>query len=256
MNSTLLTLLLTTLFSVSALALVTPPPSKLTDCSANGWSLRRIGEGDALAFKEVEEKCVARFQISPQTAQIHNGWRAEIEDPLRFEHGTLAIYEFSTYVPTQLNEGDIPNLVFAQWHDNKAPGVAAERPPFSIRLKNGKFVLPLFNENVIRKQGLKGPGQILYAQPAVYGQWTRWKVRALWSADNKGRIEVWMNNRKVANYRGPVGYRADSTAPYFKLGIYTTESFSRPLWIYHTDYKRTHTGGHSTLSAPRGVDRP
>lgn len=236
------TLFATAIF-VLGLTLVSPGsmalPSSLTNCSANGWSLKRISVEEAFQFTPMNEACAAKFSIEPNHDQISDGWRAEIEDPIRFPHGTVTTYEFSTYLPGQLKGEDTPNLVLAQWHDNKVPGVQAQRPPFSLRLRGGRIVLPLFNQRVVDRQGLEGKGQILFSQPAQYEKWTRWRFRVFWSPTEKGSLEAWMNGKRVVQYRGPIGYDQDITAPYFKLGIYTTESFNKPLWVYHTGYRRT-----------------
>ncbi|WP_374077307.1 polysaccharide lyase [Bdellovibrio bacteriovorus] len=223
------------LISTSSVAL----PSSLANCSANGWSLKRIGVKEALQFITTNGTCAAKFSIVPTHDQISDGWRAEIQDPLHFPHETLATYEFSTYLPAQLKGSDTPNLVLAQWHDNKVPGTPAQRPPFSLRLRSGHIVLPLFNQQVVDRHGLDGKGQILFSQSAQFEKWTRWRIRAFWSPTAKGSLEVWMNGKRIVRYRGPIGYAHDITAPYFKLGIYTTEPFNKPLWVYHTDYRRT-----------------
>jgi hypothetical protein len=130
--------------------------------------------------------------------------------------------------------------VFAQWHDLAKPPFQALRPPVSLRLRDGNIVIPIFNEDVIRLQGIHGPGMVLYSRPAIFDKWIQWRFRIYWQANAKGFLEVWMNDKKIVQYQGALSYLTDLTAPYFKLGIYTTEAFDRPLYVYHTNYKRTY----------------
>ncbi len=74
--------------------------------------------------------------------------------------------------------------------------------------------------------------------PIPYGRWIKWKVVATWSASAKGKLQVWMNGKRIISYAGEIGYPADVWAPYFKMGAYTTKDFSAPITIYHTNYRR------------------
>lgn len=216
-------------------------PATLKDCHARGWELSRISTSASMIFvKNTDEECIAKFKIHPDDEKIHNGWRAELEDPLRLRPRSQATYEFSTLLPKSLNDPEVPSLVLAQWHDNKKPGVAALRPPLAIRLTNGRLRVTLFNQKIIDRQGVHGGGMVLASQPAVYDQWIQWRVRVYWALTNQGQVEVFMNGQQIAKYVGAIGYPDDLTSPYFKLGIYTTNSFKKPLEVYHTGYRRTY----------------
>lgn len=231
----------------------------MNNCSLNGWVNTRLGEEDSLRFVKHEGGCTAIFRIDPKTPQINDGWRAEIEDPLRLPMGSNVTYEFSTFIPSALKNIERPNLVLAQWHDNKPRGKQVQRPPFSIRLKDEKIIMPMFNQRIVNEQGLRGPGVPLYSFSASYDRWIQWKIKAHWAADSTGSIEVWVDGTRVANYRGATAYPHDLTAPYFKMGIYTTEPLNRPLEVMHTNYRRIYSTPGSdkyrrTYSSPHTVE--
>lgn len=233
------TLLSVFFISFSAQAIYIPP-SKLTNCNANRWEMLRLNHTSALQFRTDGDFCYARFEISPQDKKIHNGWRAEIEDKLRMQNRSQATYEFSTFLPKNLDDSSIPSLVLAQWHDNKRPGIPAQRPPLALRLRDGKLAMTLFNQKLIDKQGINGKGLLIGSTPAVFEKWIHWKIKAYWLPSNKGFVHVWMNGKPFAQFQGETSYPNDLTAPYFKLGIYTTHSFNKPLYVFHTNYKRTY----------------
>jgi hypothetical protein len=225
------------LFALSAQAI----PSTLADCRLKNWVDKRLPETDSVSFKKSGQSCIAHFQIDDRTPRINDGSRAEIEDPLRLPVGSALTYQFSTYIPSDLDKNDVPNLVFAQWHDNKRVGQPVQRPPLSIRLKNGRLVMPFFNQDIIDRLGPNSPGEYLYDERASFDQWIHWKVKVFWAKNERGLIQVWMNGKKVVHHRGLIGYPSDPTAPYFKLGIYTIEEVPRKLTVLHTGFRRTYS---------------
>jgi hypothetical protein len=128
-------------------------------------------------------------------------------------------------------------LVIAQWHDVKQAGVPVQRPPFSIRLMEGKFVFPLFNEEIYRENP-SGFGKNLGRISIPYGKWVRWQILVSWKANSDGLLEVWMDGKKIIHNKGEIGYPKDVWAPYFKMGADTTAPISAPITIFHTNYKR------------------
>jgi hypothetical protein len=229
-------MLLAIVFSVLAFA---QEISTLSDCSFKGWDTKRALSKNHLKIVRFSDSnlCGASFSIFPNDKKIKDGFRTEIKDPLYSPAGVSATYEFDSLVPESLKKVRKSRLVIAQWHDAKEGGLPVQRPPFSIRLVEGNFVFPLFNEKIFRENP-SGFGKNLATVPIVYGSWIRWKIRAKWKADTQGTLEVWMDGKKIIQYQGEIGYPKDIWAPYFKMGAYTTAPFSDPITIYHTNYKR------------------
>ncbi len=213
--------------------------STISDCSLNGWDTSRKISDERLRIVRFQQsnQCAAAFQISPKDAKISDGFRSEIKDPNYSRAGTSLSYEFSTLIPGSLKNVKKSRLVIAQWHDAKEARRDVQRPPFSIRLADGQLVFPLFNE-AIYQANPKGLGKNMATIPIPYGRWIQWKVVATWNASSKGKLQVWMNGKRIISYVGEIGYPADVWAPYFKMGAYTTKDFSAPITIYHTNYRR------------------
>merc|ERR1712110_752580 len=54
-----------------------------------------------------------------------------------------------------------------------------------------------------------------------------------------GTIKVWINNRQIIDFTGPIG-RNDARTPYFKTGIYNPDFEPlKKLKIYTTNYNHT-----------------
>jgi hypothetical protein len=250
----LLILLIST--NASAFLVEALSPSPLSNCSMRGWVQMRLPEKDSLEFIKFDDGCFAAFKIDPATPQISEGWRAELEDPKRVPHWTSFTYEFSTFLPADLKGADTPNLVIAQWHDNKIAGDKAQRPPLSLRLRDGKITIPLFHQQYLEKNGFHAPGITLYSDDAVYNKWMMWKFKIYWAKNNLARVEVFLNGSRIVYYRGFLGYPGDATAPYFKLGIYTTQKFNRELKVYHTGFRRTYFGNEPRDKDGNLIEQP
>lgn len=227
--------LISTFTSSLAVASVSP----ISNCNLSGWDTSRAWSKENLKIVrfQASKKCAAAFQIKPNDKKINDGFRSEIKDPNYSRAGTSLSYEFSTYIPDSLKDVQKSRLVIAQWHDAKEGGIPVQRPPFSIRLVEGKIVFPMFNESIYRANP-KGLGKNLATLSIPYGQWIRWKIVATWSATYRGKLQVWMNGKRIVQYTGEIGYPGDVWAPYFKMGAYTTKPFSAPITVYHTDYRR------------------
>lgn len=219
--------------------------STLSDCGHfNGWNLKRIPKlPHSLTELKVGEHngdqfCSARFELRETDPQINDGWRSELSDPFIPKVETQMTYGFSTFIPSAGIKG-IEQLVIAQWHDNKLSGVPSQRPPLSIRIRDNKLVVPIWNNKIHLNLGQSGLGKVIYEIPIPTDRWINFVVDVNWREDNRGFVRLYVDNRLVARYQGPIGYKADITAPYFKIGAYTTRRFiDTQIVVLHTDYTR------------------
>ena len=210
-------------------------PSNLADCTTKGWSTKRLVGPESLRFEVTEDSsCAARLRVETSDRKINDGHRAELKDPTLVRAGRRVNYTFQLYVPSA-TRGAAERLVLAQWHDLKLNGASAQRPPLSVRLEGNRFVFPLFNQ-AIWEENPKGRGLNLASVPAIFDRWVLVRVDARWAADERGFVEISLNDELVASYRGPVGYPADAYAPYFKLGVYTVHPLVKPAEAYFTNY--------------------
>lgn len=223
-------------------------PSSLADCMTMGWQLKRLTQAWSFSFMPVMSMpaaCFAEFTISPDEPKLENGWRAEIEDPYRPREGEEVEYEFMTQIPgSTLMLMPRGTIVTTQWHDNKRRGEKAQRPPLSHRLlPDGTLVVSLWNSSLHRERGDDGDGQMLFAMIVPHDAWLSFRYRIRWSDNAMGRVKAWLNDHLIIDYAGAIGYAADPTGPYLKLGAYTVHAFGGPVMVRHGGYRRSAIGG-------------
>ncbi|MDH3387234.1 MAG: polysaccharide lyase [Gammaproteobacteria bacterium] len=215
-------------------------PGNLLQGNVKNWSKKRIGTSHGLTFEDdVKGVYAARFEIRPTDEKISDGYRAELRDPYVASPNEEVWYRFRTLIPRQLLEDQDLSIVLAQWHDKKANGAPAARPPLALRMKGGVLRADLWNDEIFAAQGDNGDGKILYESgdfPA--DEWIEFVFGVKWSPDDSGLVRMWMNGKLVAEHRGAIGYYDDIYGPYFKLGIYTVHDFKQPAFVYHSDYRR------------------
>lgn len=212
------------------------PLATLTDCSLSGWDTSRAASGDSLELATYANgSCALWARISPSDSQINRGHRAEIRDPFVAPVRSLVRYEFDLLIPSTTHAAT-KSLVLAQWHDVSRRGFTG-RPPLSLRLADGRLRAVLFNDAIHETSPL-GSGLSL-GQVAAHGQrWLRIQATVRWSAGSDGSVEILVNGRPLAKYRGPIGYAADPLGPYLKLGVYTVHELQGPADALYRNFRR------------------
>src|SRR5262249_50303986 len=97
--------------------------------------------------------------------------------------------------------------------------------------------------------GRTGPGRIVATVPYFRrGVFYEFIYRIVWSPDSRGHVTGWRREADrtavppdggwscFVEYRGEVGY-AGALSYYFKMGVYTTHPFMRPMSVYHRDFE-------------------
>ena len=80
-------------------------------------------------------------------------------------------------------------------------------------------------------------------------------VRVFWSRHSVSEIELWLDKKRVIDWRGPLAYENEVEGPYFKLGLYWTEAGSKPIVAYHDNYSRGHSFAEVDPSVAHGGHR-
>lgn len=81
--------------------------------------------------------------------------------------------------------------------------------------------------------------------PAMNGIWHHLHMGILFAFDEKGRLEVAMNDKRLGTFTGPNSYN-DQRPPYLKLGIYKPTSWKMPQNQLCVRYKNIKLQGIST----------
>ncbi len=146
-------------------------------------------------------------------------------------------YGLSMFIPA-----DFPihknRLVLGQWHSIRDPGEIPRSPPLSQRYENGWFLVKvchgakkIYTENPCPKK------KVIYRDRNLkLGVWHDFIYHVRWSYRDDGFVELWIDGKKVVDYRGPVGYN-DDKGPYFKYGIYRND-VEETYVVYFDEYRR------------------
>lgn len=194
----------------------------------------RTGEGDSL--------CVYSFTIKPEDPPIHNGVRAEFEVRKRWSNGERTQHIFSSrFGPGALQ---LPSGVTTQWHETVAKGLPNFRPPLAHRLRGGRLVVSLWNDQIHSREGSHGEGQVLATIERLDpSTWYDFKYDIHWLPTEGGSVRAWKRECLVApncsvewvpwfQYQGPIGYNS-ALDYYLKFGAYTTRPFDESAEITH-----------------------
>ena len=237
---------------------VTKTSAKCAAVENPNVSNKRLVDCDAAKYLEYryegKEKLIVKFTINPNDEKISDGVRAELRDMRETVNGEEIWYRFATRIP---DDDSFPieakhRLVLSQWHE-KIRGETSLRPPLSHRLWDGRFVVTLWNQQLVEEQGLKGDGEIIFDVPRfTRGVWHEFVYRIKWSPGEDGVIDGWARQQcsklepdcdretawqRIVRHRGATGYDDDLVESYyFKLGLYTVTEFDVPFTAYHKDY--------------------
>jgi hypothetical protein len=170
---------------------------------------------------------VVRFELNRGDRLVHGGKRAELaldKIPANSERW----YGYRIMLPNDWKP-DAAQEIVTQWHEYPDFDLGEDwrSPPLAITIRNDKWGIDnrwdpkrVTKNNDPRPEG--GTAH-LWSGPYQKGVWTDWVVRAKWSSQSDGLLQIWKDGVMVVNKRGPNTYN-DRYAPYFKVGIY------KPSW--------------------------
>ncbi|HBY59877.1 MAG TPA: hypothetical protein DEH78_08635 [Solibacterales bacterium] len=166
--------------------------------------------------------------------------RAELEESPDLWSAEDQAYEqaFSVWLPADFPVAPV-RLVIAQWkqkcpHDGCTPG----NPLVAVRYSGGELRVTAGPER-----------KTLYrTSEEIRNRWLDFRFRLRFSAGEKGRLQMSLNDRPVADYTGPLTYPASGGYPaggnrfYFKIGLYRDET-PQPMTIVIDDYYKRELSG-------------
>uniref|UniRef100_UPI00357105FC polysaccharide lyase n=1 Tax=Aureimonas endophytica TaxID=2027858 RepID=UPI00357105FC len=203
-----------------------------------GWSTRRLaGAHSARVQGEVVRvgTRACRFELRPDD-HVSQGRRAELRDWYNAPFDTETWYGFSTLLPADFAPPLGTGIVLAQWHDQARLGEPSGKPPLAIRFRDGRLRFTgAFDE--VASANPAHP-HVFHEMPAPLGTWMDFVFRIRWSREGDSAIEAFLNGKPLFSFWGPLGYRNEEKAPYFKLGLYASAAIDAPLVAYHDNYSR------------------
>jgi ABC-type glutathione transport system ATPase component len=205
----------------------------------DGWSVRRLsGPHSARVQSEVKRvgSKACRFELRPGD-HVSQGLRAELRDWYNPPHETPVWYGFSTLLPESFAPPFDTGVVLAQWHDQAALGDPSGKPPLAIRYLDGGLRFTGAFDAVASSDPAER--YVFHRMPAPpLGSWMDFAFKILWSRHGTSTIEAFLGGKPLFSFSGPLGYRNEAKAPYFKLGLYASGPIDVPLVAFHDNYSR------------------
>lgn len=167
--------------------------------------------------------------------------RAELDSGHHKFVGREIWYGFSFLIPPDFPIVD-DRLVMASWKQSVVEG----SPLIGQRYRNGQHSL------TSRPPQALGRGKSYILPRITPGTWVDMVYRIRYMTGDDGRIEVWMNGKRVVVYEGPAVSRQGADRLYNKIGLYR-DSWKEPMTIFFDNY----TVGESLAAVdPARFDRP
>lgn len=145
----------------------------------------------------------------------------------------LYAYEFSIFLPLDF-PFDSTRLVIAQWKQEcPVESCTPDNPLIAIRYVADRLYITHLGPDL----------KILYETSGnVRNQWLDFKFNISFSRTKEGRIEAWLNKKKIVDYVGvnaypPSGGYPDQNQFYFKTGLYRDKA-DQPMTLYFDEYRK------------------
>jgi len=186
----------------------------------SSWDVSRRPRQDSIQiiYDEIRKANVASFNWKPGE-RANNGFRAELSDATFPPANKNIYYRYGLFIPEEFNIEPESFVVITQWH---TPG-SRQKPPLALRLRHTKRLDVTLNHTDSGTDfSARGSGQIMFAQIPDFktGVWNDFEYLVRWCSDDKGSVQMKINQEIIAQYTGVTNYADQTTAPYFKYGIY------------------------------------
>lgn len=180
----------------------------------------KISTNLARSGKYSAELTVGEGDIRQTGAENTINERTELDSGKYPLYGKEVCYGFSFYVPKGFPIVDV-RLVISQMKQSDGSG-----PLIAQRYRDGKHTI------VVESHGRKKR----YTLPKIrQGQWHDMIYRVRYH-ENDGLMEVWMDGKRVANYKGRLGNSEFRNLFYHKVGLYR-DRMKEPMTSYLDNYR-------------------
>ncbi len=186
----------------------------------SSWDASRRPRADSIKiiYDEIRKTNVASFNWRPGE-RANNGFRNELCDATLPPKDKDIYYSYSLFIPQDFSIQPDGFVVITQWH---TPG-SGQKPPLALRLRHtGRLDVTLNHMDTGADFSSNGSKQIMLTQIHDFkkGVWNDFEYLARWSSDENSALQIKINGLTIAQYSGPTNYADQTTAPYFKYGIY------------------------------------
>ena len=209
------------------------------DFARSAWDASRRAREEAIEiiYDENRQQNIARFNWLPGE-RANNGLRVELCDPRLPPKDQFIYYRYAMFIPQDFPIETDGYVVISQWH---TPG-SGHKPPLALRLRHtGRLDVTLNHDKVGANITPGKSGQIMLAQIHDFqkGQWNEFEYLIRWTDKASGHIKMKINQKTVAQYVGKTNYTGQTSAPYFKYGIYPADGNAFELTLDTAPYMWT-----------------
>jgi hypothetical protein len=157
----------------------------------------------------------------------------EANDLVSVENKTYE-FQFSLFLPDSFPV--VPTrLVIAQWKQYCKEEICGDDSPvLAIRYVAGRLFVTIQTDSI---------STIVYQTiEEARNKWMDFKFKVHFSRDNNGKVDAWLNEKQIINFRGATCYSsqkgyADKSFFYFKMGLYR-DVMPEPMTIYIDEYRK------------------
>ena len=166
--------------------------------------------------------------------------RAELMESRKLisKEATPYEYTFSLFVPKDFPIVPV-RLVIAQWKQY-CPGNAPcsnDSPVLAVRYIGGQL-------RITQALGPDRRTQLYRAAHDLRGKWSDFKFNVRFAPDETGRVEAWLDDTRIVDYRGTTAYAEGPASGYptpsvfyFKMGLYR-DVMAEPMTLYFDEYRK------------------
>ncbi|WP_208402901.1 heparin lyase I family protein [Sphingomonas japonica] len=143
-----------------------------------------------------------------------------------------------------------PRLIIGQWHAARNRGWG----PWLALLLTNKGNIELQVTVPPDRKARKGKSRriVLHSEPFVPDQWYDLDLRFTAGMPPDSRLDAWLNGRRVASYRGALGYVGEPSAGYWKFGAYRATPGNQVIEVRYRNVA-LRVGDSGALSAVTGA---
>jgi hypothetical protein len=146
-------------------------------------------------------------------------------------------YGFSMLIPADFPHAAVTQVIIGEWHDVADQGEISRSPVLAQRYEYSVFRVQLYYSSQEIQRSDSGIRKVIYDDYHFKkGVWHDFIYHIKWSYESDGFVEMWLDGKKLTDYKGPVGYN-DNQGPYFKYGLYIRPKVTERYIVYFDEFR-------------------
>lgn len=171
-----------------------------------------------------------RFELRPGDSWVgpsgSTTYRAELVPGHYPAKESVRFYSCNIFIPKGFPSDENRLVVMQWWPQTKTElGEKGRSPSLALRYTEGKYSVTIRHSDlhVVTEPDAVPKKTVFTSKKIEQGKWNQFTFETKWSFKSDGYVKVWLNQKQVADYQGPVGYD-DERGPIFKFGMYRDDN--------------------------------